>query len=140
MVTVEDPVVTLVCCNNIVFAALLHLTGIRLGTQDRISIPESHLHEPNVRLRGRIMILTPRDLSHQPDGPDWEWDGTFSSTSDLADLDSTMVDLFRVGRYRQFPKRNVENDTRSGINQKVIKQVQLQQISSMTKTLQIGPV
>ena len=48
--------------------------------------------------------------------------------------------LFGVGRYRQFPKRNVGNDTSSGINLKIIKQVQLQQISSMTKTLQIGPV
>lgn len=94
VITVEDPAVILVRCNNLVFAALIHITGIRLGTQDVISLPTSHLHEPTVRFRGRIMILVPRDSSHQPDGPDWEWNGAFSATSDFTDIDSSLIECY----------------------------------------------
>lgn len=45
-------------------------------------------------IRGRIMAFVPRDTSHQPDKPDWEWNGVFAPGSDLDDLDSALVECY----------------------------------------------
>lgn len=94
LVAVEDPAVTLVRCNNLVFAAIIQLTGIRLSGNSIPAIHLEQLHEPNVRLRGQIMAMVScadKD-SHQPDQPDWEWNGLYAPGQDLDDISGSLVE------------------------------------------------
>ncbi|KAI0054949.1 hypothetical protein BV25DRAFT_1816306, partial [Artomyces pyxidatus] len=93
LLTVEDPALTLVRCNNLVFLAVVQISAIQLDSQHLQSIPASHLHEPNVRMRGHIMTLVEINATHQPANPDWEWNTRFEPGQDLVDLDGTLVEL-----------------------------------------------
>ena len=94
VITVEDPVVTLVQCDGLVFAALMQVTDIWIDSSSVQTLAVSHIHEPNTRFRGRIMVLVPREETYQrqPDGPDWEWDHTFTLGSDISGVAGTFVE------------------------------------------------
>ena len=72
MLAVEDLAVTLVCCNGLIFLAVIRMLDLRVDSAYVESLPARILHEPNVRAHGQIMCLVLSDGSHQPDGPDWQ--------------------------------------------------------------------
>lgn len=93
VVAIEDPVATLVRCNNLIFVAVLEVTAIRVDTTSIHALAANRIHEPNIHFRGRIMNLVPRDSSHQPSGPDWEWNGRCVKGLDLDDIDGALIEL-----------------------------------------------
>ncbi len=78
---VEDPAVTLVHCANLVFLAVVQVTGIQNDNQHLLSIPVNELHEPSVFVDARIMQLISTSIEHQPNNEDWEWSGKFEQVS-----------------------------------------------------------
>lgn len=75
----EDPALTLVQSNGLLFLAVIRILSIRVSNVLVDTIPESHLHQPNVRIRAQIMTLVERapDASDSSDNLDWEWNGVF---------------------------------------------------------------
>lgn len=109
--TLEDPVLTLVRCNNKVFLAVFKVLGIRQGGTDVQDLPTDLLHEPTIRIQGQIMKLALRDVSHQPNGPDWEWIGTFENQGNLCDLEGRWVELVDPDIQQASRGRNMGTDT-----------------------------
>jgi hypothetical protein len=96
MLSIEDPALTLVRCNNMVFLAVIKVLDIHIGSASEQTLSARLVHEPNVRLRGQIMCLTMTDTSHQPDAPDWEWNGLMepgAAMSGLRDIEGSRIDL-----------------------------------------------
>ena len=96
ILSIEDPALTLVRCDNMVFLAVIKVLDIRLGSAPVQTVPAHLVHEPNVRLRGQVMHLTMTDTSHQPDAPDWEWTGLMepgAAMSGLRDIEGSQIDL-----------------------------------------------
>ena len=90
---VEDPAVILVRSNKHVFLAIFQILAIRINSKTVQSLPAAHLHEPNVRIHGQIMKLSLCDVLHQPDGPDWEWNGAFECCSAFQNAEGQWIDL-----------------------------------------------
>ncbi|KAI0042726.1 hypothetical protein FA95DRAFT_1682348 [Auriscalpium vulgare] len=101
MLAVEDPVLTLVRCNNLVFLAVIQVSGILIDGIHTDGIPATHIHEPNIRLRGRIMTLVEVDTLHQPSEPDWEWNGRFEERQDLVDIEGSLIELMNPAIQQQ---------------------------------------
>ncbi|KAF7792170.1 hypothetical protein EIP86_003200 [Pleurotus ostreatoroseus] len=92
VLAVEDPAVTLVQCDGLIFVAVVEVVGICKNSMQVSTIPITHLHEPNIQVRGHIMTLTSLSEVHQPVEPDWEWDGTFIEGADLRDIDGICIE------------------------------------------------
>ena len=93
---VEDPAVTLVRCNGLIFLAVIRMLDLRVDSAYVESLPARILHEPNVRARGQIMCLVLSDGSHQPDGPDWQCTGLFKAgagNSGLRNIEGLWIDV-----------------------------------------------
>jgi hypothetical protein len=88
---IQDPVATLVSCNDLVFVAVTQVIDIRITGKSVHRISTARLREPNVHLRGQIMRLKTIDSTHQPLEPDWEWDLCFESV--LRDIEGSSVEL-----------------------------------------------
>jgi hypothetical protein len=88
---IQDPVATLISCNDLVFVAVTQVIDIRITGKSVHRISTAHLREPNVHLRGQIMRLKTIDSTHQPLEPDWEWDLSFESV--LRDIEGSSVEL-----------------------------------------------
>lgn len=63
------------------------------------TIPESHLHQPNVRLRAQIMTLIERapDSNNSSNTLDWEWNGVFESgagSTGLREMEGLWFEVF----------------------------------------------
>lgn len=93
ILTLEDPAVTLVCCSGLIFVAIIEVTGICISSVSSTTIPISHLHEPNVQIRGHVMTLVLLNDSHQPTSPDWEWNGSFVENADINDIEGQFVEV-----------------------------------------------
>lgn len=93
VVVVEDPIITLLRCDDHIFVAVVAISQIFYNGTSVSRIPSSHARQPNVRFRARIMKLVTTDDSYQPLGPDWQWDGGYETGHDLNDLDGTLVEL-----------------------------------------------
>ena len=96
ILSIEDPALTLVRCDNMVFLAVIKVLDIRLGSAPVQTVPAHLVHEPNVRMRGQVMHLTMTDTSHQPDAPDWEWTGLMepgAAMSGLREIEGCRIDL-----------------------------------------------
>jgi hypothetical protein len=94
MVTVEDPIVTLVRCNNLVFVALIQLAEIKVNATPVLALSAGRIHKPNIRLRGQSMCLEVTDDSYQPGAANWEWTGFEKSASTcFRDIEGNFVDL-----------------------------------------------
>jgi len=90
---IEDPAFTLVRCQNKIFLAVVQVQGIRHKNIDLDAIPTVLLHEPNVSIHCQIMKIALRDCSQQPEGPDWEWIGSFESNSSFCNVEGHRVDI-----------------------------------------------
>ncbi|KAG6905050.1 hypothetical protein DXG01_005403, partial [Tephrocybe rancida] len=77
----EDPALILVRSRGQVFLAVFQVLSIRQNLILLPRISSSLLNEPGVQIHGQIMTLIPRDTTIQPDGPDWEWNGSFEPKS-----------------------------------------------------------
>ena len=51
------------------------------------------MHEPNVRINGQIMKLGLLNNSHQPEAPDWEWNGSFEAQATFQSIEGNWVEL-----------------------------------------------
>lgn len=91
ILAVEDPIVTLLRCDDLVFVAVVTINQIYYDNSPVQHIPASHAHEPNVRFRARIMTLLSTDSSHQPLESDWQWNHRFELGRDIQDLDGALV-------------------------------------------------
>lgn len=91
ILAVEDPVVTLLRCDDLVFVAVVAINQIYYDNSPVQHLPASHAHEPNVRFRARIMTLVSTDSSHQPISSDWQWNHRFELGHDIQDLDGALV-------------------------------------------------
>ena len=111
LLEVEDPAVILVRSNKRVFLALFQILAIRFNSKNVQSLPAAHLHEPNVRIHGQIMKLSLCDISHQPDGPDWEWNGAFEHRSAFQNAEGQWIDLIDPEVQRASRGRNIGSDT-----------------------------
>ena len=111
LLEVEDPAVILVRSNKRIFLALFQILAIRIDSKTVQSLPASHLHEPNVRIHGQVMKLSLCDISHQPDGPDWEWNGAFERRSTFQNAEGQWIDLIDPEVQRASRGRNVGSDT-----------------------------
>lgn len=111
LLEVEDPAVILVRSNKRVFLALFQILAIRINSKNVQSLPAAHLHEPNVRIHGQIMKLSLCDISHQPDGPDWEWNGAFEHRSAFQNAEGQWIDLIDPEVQRASRGRNIGSDT-----------------------------
>ena len=111
LLEVEDPAVILVRSNKRVFLALFQILAIRINSKNVESLPAAHLHEPNVRIHGQIMKLSLCDISHQPDGPDWEWNGAFEHRSAFQNAEGQWIDLIDPEVQRASRGRNIGSDT-----------------------------
>ena len=82
---IQDPVVTLIACSDLdmVFVGIIQVIDIRVSGTSVQWIPLELLHEPNIHLCGQVLMLKVIDHSHQPVGPDWEWDGTLNACSKI---------------------------------------------------------
>ncbi|GJE96780.1 hypothetical protein PsYK624_129860 [Phanerochaete sordida] len=92
VLSIEDPIVTVLQVNNLYFTAIIQLTRIILDGLNVQFIRTAQISEPNVSFRGRIMVLVPRESSHQPDGPDWEWSGAYASSQDVDSIQGMLVE------------------------------------------------
>ncbi|GJE96106.1 hypothetical protein PsYK624_122990 [Phanerochaete sordida] len=92
VLSIEDPIVTVLQVNNLYFTAIVQLTRIILDGVNVQFIRSAQVSEPNVSFRGRIMVLIPRESSHQPDGPDWEWSGAYASSQDVDSIQGILVE------------------------------------------------
>ena len=95
MLSVEDPALTLVRSNGMVFLAVIRLLDIHIDSVSTQRLPLRLLHEPNIRIRVQVLSLACMDMSHQPDGPNWEWTGLFevgAGNSGLRDIEGNWVD------------------------------------------------
>lgn len=113
-ISVEDPVLTLVQCNDLIFLAVIKVLDIRIGISSEETIAESLLHDPNTHIRGQIMNLSLTDKNHQPDGPDWEWNGILESTGamgGLRDIEGSRIDLIDAETQRRTKGRNIGSTT-----------------------------
>jgi len=90
---IEDPVFTLVRCQKKTFLAVIQVQGIRHNNTDVASISTALLHEPNVSVHGQIMKIALRDCSQQPEGPDWEWIGSFENHSSFREAEGRWFDV-----------------------------------------------
>ncbi|KAF8198428.1 hypothetical protein BJ912DRAFT_1074363 [Pholiota molesta] len=111
---VQDPAFTLVHCDHNIFLAAFQVLSIRHDGQDLPSIPSRLLHEPNVRIHGQIMKLSPIhvfDTSHQPEGADWEWNGNFESQGVLRELNGRFVEQIDPQLQPASRGRNVGEET-----------------------------
>jgi hypothetical protein len=72
MLSVEDSALMLVCSNGMVFLAVVRLLDIHIDSESTQRLPLRLLHEPNVCAHTQVLLLACTDVSHQPDGPDWE--------------------------------------------------------------------
>ena len=111
LLEVEDPAVILVRSNKRVFLAIFQILAIRIDSKTVQSLPAAHLHEPNIRIHGQIMKLSLCDVSHQPDGPDWEWNGAFERRSAFQHAEGQWIDLIDPEVQRASRGRNVGSDT-----------------------------
>ena len=96
MLSIKDPALTLVRCDNMVFLAVIKILDIRVGSTLEQTVSAHLVHEPNVRLRGQVMHLAVTDTSHQPEVPDWEWTGLMepgAAMSGLPDIEGNRIDL-----------------------------------------------
>jgi hypothetical protein len=73
--SVKDPALTLVHSNGMVFLAVIWLLDIHIDSASMQRLPLHLLHEPNIRICVQVLSLACMDVSHQPNGPDWEWTG-----------------------------------------------------------------
>jgi len=110
-VCIRDPAVTLVRCNKQVFLAVVQITGIRHNAAQIQTLPVKYLHEPNVHINGQIMKLALLDASHQPDGPDWEWNGAFEARSIFQHAEGNWFELINPVIQLASRGRNVGSDT-----------------------------
>lgn len=93
---VEDPALTLVRCNDLIFLAVVKVVDIRVNATSQQTLPAHLLHEPHVRIRSQIMRLSLLDSSHQPEAPDWEWVGLMepgAAMTGLKEVDGNHFDL-----------------------------------------------
>jgi hypothetical protein len=96
VLSVEDPTLTLVRCNGLVFLAVIKVLDIHVGSANEQTLSAHLVHEPNVRVQGQVMCLALTDNSHQPDAPDWEWTGLMepgAAMSGLRDIEGSRIDL-----------------------------------------------
>jgi hypothetical protein len=96
MLLVEDPALTLMHSNGMVFLAVVRLLDICIDSVSTQRLPLHLLHELNVRAHAQVLSLACTDVSHQPDGPDWEWTGLFEAgagNSGLCDIEGNWVDV-----------------------------------------------
>ena len=85
---VEDPAATVVQCVNSIFLAIVQVKAIQQRNNNITLILLSHIHEPNVKIQVQIMKIALWDMSQQPEGPDWEWIGTFENQVNFCDTES----------------------------------------------------
>jgi hypothetical protein len=96
LLSVEDPALTLVRCNDMVFLAVIKVLDICVGAVSEQTLSARLVHEPNVWLRGQVMCLAMTDITHQPDAPDWKWNGLMESGAamlSLRDIEGSQIDL-----------------------------------------------
>lgn len=93
ILVVEDPVITLLRCDDHMFVAVISISQITYNGTSVSRVPASYACQPLVRFCARVMKLVSTDDSHQPVGPDWQWNGRFESGSDILDLDGSLVQL-----------------------------------------------
>ena len=110
-VCIQDPAVTLVRCNKQVFLAVVQITGIRHNATQVQTLPVKYLHKPNVHINGQIMKLALLDASHQPDGPDWEWNGAFEAWSIFQHAEGNWLELINLVIQLASRGWNVGSDT-----------------------------
>jgi hypothetical protein len=111
---VQDPAFTLVQCDRNIFLAVIQVVGIRRDGKELPSVSSNLLTEPNIRIHGQIMklsIIKHQSGAHQPDGPDWEWNGNFESHTVLRDLNGRCVELVDPQLQRASRGRNMGEDT-----------------------------
>ena len=95
----EDAALTLVQSNGLLFLAVVRILSIRVSNILVDTIPESHLHQPNVRIRAQIMTLVERvpDATDSSDNLDWEWNGVFeggAGSTGLREMEGLWFEAF----------------------------------------------
>lgn len=95
----EDPTLTLVQSNGLLFLAVVHILSIRVSSMLVDTIPESHLHQPNVQLCAQIITLVERapDSNNSSDTLDWEWNGVFkggAGSTGLHEMEGLWFEVF----------------------------------------------
>ncbi|KAG2123473.1 hypothetical protein DEU56DRAFT_717092, partial [Suillus clintonianus] len=104
VLTIEDPIATLLRCNQQVFLAIGQVIDMRSGSNTVQIIPVDELQEPNVHIRVQIMQLATLAPEANTDSEghdnnnvilDWEWTGAFEQlpgTSAARELDGRCVE------------------------------------------------
>ncbi|KAF7970371.1 hypothetical protein HWV62_24292 [Athelia sp. TMB] len=95
-ISVEDPALTLVQCDNKIFLAVVRVLELRFNSASLQRLPARILHEPNVRARCQIISLVSCSSSNQPDQADWQWNGLFetgASNSGLRQVEGAWLDV-----------------------------------------------
>lgn len=91
---VEDPVVTLVCSNGLIFLAVIRLLDIHIDSTSLAQLPAHTLHKPNVRVHSQIMCLAPTGNILELET--WESTGLFEAgagNSGLRSIEGLWVDV-----------------------------------------------
>ncbi|KAJ8085516.1 hypothetical protein PM082_004334 [Marasmius tenuissimus] len=78
-VSVQDPVLTLVECEEKPFLAVIQISQLEFNSQPMQTLPVPLLHEPNVKIDGQIMTIAMIQEEYQLMKPDWEWNGQFET-------------------------------------------------------------
>ncbi|KAI0763211.1 hypothetical protein BC629DRAFT_1651952 [Irpex lacteus] len=110
MLTVEDPIATLVRSDGKVWLALGIVVEIKVNGTRVSTVPTSLASESNVRLRAQIMKLKPIDSANScsDDGEQWEWTGSYEALT--GQTSSRELD----GRYVETINPSTEFSTQPG--------------------------
>ncbi|KAF7969797.1 hypothetical protein HWV62_25975 [Athelia sp. TMB] len=95
-ISVEDPALTLVQCDNKIFLAVVRVLELRFNSGSLQRLPARILHEPNVQARCQIISLVSCSNSNQPDQADWQWNSLFktgASNSGLCQVEGAWLDV-----------------------------------------------
>jgi hypothetical protein len=90
---------------------VIQITGIRHNATQAQTLPVKYLHEPSVHINGQIVKLALLDASHQPDRPDWEWNGAFEVRSIFQHAEGNWFELINPVIQLALRGRNIGSDT-----------------------------